>query len=448
MFALTATFLPTERDLLNATAVCKQWRTTLLSFPRLWCNVGGSLAKLEAYLERSKSAPIEVRLSSPQLAVSITPHTSRLVALTARVDDSPGFQEIIGHLRDPIPTLRSLEIRMRRYDEYLLGLPSGLDEGLFQHLNTLSLNTIPSFHGPQTFPCITELFLEIHLSHRAAILLLNAFERLPGLVKVSITFHAGWFFKINFPRIVTLPCIQELHLDAFAPGINRPARLQSIPPILQFLRLPKATSITLRSMFPLKTNLSVLPVAPFGKQLPNYVDLPELQIDMAGGFSGTAVFRSSSNAVLTYHTGPLENYRRDRLLWGGLLLSSVRRVTAVLEDPELEEAAWLSDMLGDLDFLELLDLGGDCSWVLQRLRRRLKRGATRIDIKKLIVRGGERAKTQAVKFESAKDGLGLKDMTVTYIPGPKKPAQDDTSGDDDTSDSDVTSDDEPSDDGD
>jgi len=33
--ALTATFVATERDLINTTAVCQQRRTALLSFPRL-----------------------------------------------------------------------------------------------------------------------------------------------------------------------------------------------------------------------------------------------------------------------------------------------------------------------------------------------------------------------------------------------------------------------------
>jgi hypothetical protein len=157
--ALTATFLATERDLINATAVCQQWRTALLSFPRLWRNAGGSSSELEAYLERSKSIPLKVTLSSPHLVVPITFHTSRLVALTVCVNDSPGFNHIAEHLRDPIPTLRSLEIRTENYQLHTLELPPGLREGLFRHLESLSLNAITSFRGPQTFPHITELSL-------------------------------------------------------------------------------------------------------------------------------------------------------------------------------------------------------------------------------------------------------------------------------------------------
>jgi hypothetical protein len=157
--ALTATFLATERDLISATAVCQQWRTALVSFPRLWRNAGGSSSELEAYLERSKSVPLKVTLSSPHSVVPITPHTSRLVALTIHVADSLGLNQITEHLPDPIPTLRSLEIRTKNLQISTLKFPSGLCEGLFRHLESLSLNTIPSFPGPQIFPHITELSL-------------------------------------------------------------------------------------------------------------------------------------------------------------------------------------------------------------------------------------------------------------------------------------------------
>ena len=204
--ALAITFLAEERDLINATAVCQHWRTTLLSFPRLWRNAGGSLSELKAYLERSKSVPIKVSLSSPQLVTSIVPHTFRLVALTVFVDDSSGLGEITEHLRDPIPTLRSLEIRRQHSRSEGLEYPSGLYEGLFRHLNTVFLPAIPSFRGPQTFPHITELFLCANTSRSAPLTaLMNTLERLPSLVRVSVKFQSRYWPEIEFPRTVTLP---------------------------------------------------------------------------------------------------------------------------------------------------------------------------------------------------------------------------------------------------
>jgi len=415
--ALSAAFLVTERDLINSTAVCRQWRTVLLSFPRLWYNAGGFSLELEAYLERSKSIPLEVTLSSPHLVALIIPHTSRLVALTISVVLPSSFNEIAEHLCDPIPTLRSLEIRTNNHQFRTLELSPGLREGLFRHLESLSLNAITSLHGSHTFPHITELSL--CTNENPYILptdLLDILKRLPGLVKVSVVFQASWYAHSYSPNITTLSFVREVHLRAFPVDESRGSA--SIPPILGFLELPRATSITLESGLPIHSMHSILPITSFGIRLPNYVELPELRIDTAMS-SGEAVFRSPQ-AVFTYRTGPLDDYKRERQLWGDLPVSSVRRVTAVLVDPALGcEDVWLVDMLGDPDFLELLELGGDCGWVLQRLRHRLVRGVMRVDIKALVVRGGEYAKSQALKLESVKDDLGLKNMTVTYIPDPE-----------------------------
>ena len=410
-FALAATFLGTERDLINATAVCQQWRSVLLSSPRLWCNPSGSSSKLEAYLERSKSVPLEITLSSAQSVDSIIPHTSRLVALTVCMDHLFGFDQIAERLRDPIPTLLSLEIRTERYPLHILDLPSSLREGLFRHLKSLTSDIV--LRGPHTFPHITELFLYTSGSSHDV---LNALKQLPGLVKVSLVFHVSQHTDPWSPNIVTLPCVQEIHLCPSAVDRRAPAIL----PILQFLTLPKVTSITIQSSLSLDSMDSILPTASFGERLPNYVELLELRIYTTMS-SKEVIFRSSSQAVFTYKTESLQEYERERRFWGNLPVSSVRRVAAVLADPRLgDEDMWLVDMLGDPDFLDLLELGGDCGRVLQRLRHRLVRGIKRIcGIKTLIVRGGEYAKSQALKLESVKDDLGLKNMTVTYILDPE-----------------------------
>jgi len=411
--ALVATFLPRERDLINATAVCQQWRAILLSFPRLWCNASGSSSELEAYLERSRSVPIQANLLRPELVVWIIPHTSRLVGLSIWVNDLREFNDFTCPLRFPIPTLHSLEIHTENLYMNHLELPPGIGEDLFLHLKKLCLEGISSLHGPQTFSHITELFLTMNAgSPRSTYDLLGTFEQLPGLEKIHAVFRSSWYPEINPAGTLTLPCVQELCLSA--PGDNGDNISRAIPPILRYLKLPNLTSLTVDSRSFLPSDPSILPVASFSEHLPNYFELPEVRIDTTMS-SGKITFRSPSQAVITFHTGALARYKRECRLWGDLPVSSVRRATAVLADPDFgREDRWLADMLMELSPLELLDLGGNCGWVLRRLRRRMA-GAMLIRIQTLIVRGGVYAMSQASKLESAKDDLRLQNMTVTYI---------------------------------
>ena len=64
-----------------------------------WLNAGGSSSEI-----KSKSTPIDVRLSSPGLAELVVPHASRLVSLTLRLDDSHSLSQVVRHLDYPIHT--------------------------------------------------------------------------------------------------------------------------------------------------------------------------------------------------------------------------------------------------------------------------------------------------------------------------------------------------------
>ena len=447
--------------MINVTAVCQQWRATLLSFPQVWRKAGGRSSELEAYLERSKSVPIEVNLSSPGLVTSIIPHASRLENLTVFVEDSVGFEQIVGHLCEPIPTLRSFTFLTKNPQLFVIEPPSGLSEGLFRHLENLYLYGTLGFRGSQSFPHITELVLcPGHSTSRLATSLLETLGQLPGLIKVNLLFLADWYTLIYSSKIVTLSCVEEIRL--FALDASGPTVGGAIPPILRFLKLPKATIISVQSPFPTWATIPVLPDAPFSEHLPNYVNLPELQIETKIG-SGEITFRSASQAVLTYRTGRLEVYERELQLWGGLPISSIRKVTAIqLDLINDREDIWLAGLLGELEFLELLELGGDCGHVLRHLRHRMLGGVISSGINALVIRGGEYAKSQAFKFDAVKGVMGLGNTTVTYIPDPGvqeryldfesasegEDLEDDYLGEGDESDEDGEDDDDDDDDGD
>ena len=415
--ALAATFLTKQRGVINATAVCQRWRATLLCFPQVWRKAGGRLSELEAYLERSKSVPIEVDLFYPWLVTSIVPHTSRIENLTVSVEDSAGFEQIAKHLCDPIPTLHSLKLSTQIPQLFTIEPHSGLFEGLFRHIKSLHLYGILSLRAPQSFPHITELFLCTgRCPLRPVADLVETLGQLPGLVKVDLLFQTDWYTHISSPKTITLSCVEEIRL--LTPDITGPSSGGAIPAIFQFLELPRATVVSVQSPFMKWSSTPVFPDASFSQHLPNYVNLPELRVEAKNG-SGELTFKSASQAVLIYHTGLLDDLGWEVQLWGHLPISSIRRVTMIQSSLIYEEEeGWFGGLLGELEFLELLELRGDCGHALMRLRHEMVRGIVRIDIDALVVHGGEYAKSQAFKFDAIKDEVGLGNMTVTYIPDP------------------------------
>ena len=160
--ALVATFFGPGRQLINVTAVCQHWRTTFLSSPRPWNRINCSTKTMfEAYLERSKSVPLEVRFrnTSLHLLESLTPHISRLSSLILVIrslQDPSGFEQLAHHLGNPIPTLNEFGIISgSRMDG--LTLPSGIGNNHFLHVKKLRLVQVFPLRAPRAFPHVTEL---------------------------------------------------------------------------------------------------------------------------------------------------------------------------------------------------------------------------------------------------------------------------------------------------
>jgi hypothetical protein len=418
--ALIATFFAKERELTKATAVCQYWRTTLLSFPRLWCNVGGSPAEIEAYLERSKSVPIDVDLHDPELNTQlIVPHISRLASLTVRPRHPSYLRKCEEHLRSPIPALRSFHLDIGYcYGVEDLELPSNFFNGSFSRLKKLDIGVVSSFRGPpQAFHCVTELTLRTNSDRISA--LFGIFEQLPALERVHITFQPRITREDNSDptpsATVILPHLQELSLSTFK-GYGSTTVIPKR--ILGFLKLPNLKSLRVELEEPQSSLFHpILPVAPIGEHLPNFAELPELQVDLDAA-SNEFRFKGPSQAVFTWiMRGWLQQFPYYTLRVG-LPLNSVRRLTVYMRDMREGSNEWIVVFLQDLDFLEQLELGGECGGVLQRLHDGVAQGKIHLHIQNLIVRAGEYEKRAALEFESAKDAMGL-GLTVTYIPDPK-----------------------------
>ena len=409
--AHTATFFAKERDLINATAVCRHWRTTCLSYPLLWRNARGSSSEIQAYLERSGSATLDVELSHPSLVDLIAPHFYRLVGLTVRSDEPSSLSEFEYHLRHPIPTLHTFRISVNggRYDPRL-EFPLDLRNPSFSHVKKLELK---GFLTPwdYEFPYVTELVLDT--SPTGSInRILKTLEQFPALEKVHITFRRE-MEPVFHADVTTLPHVREMSLSMFK-TIVFPPRL---PTIFVSLRLPNLTSLRIQTSGNVMARRIALPLQTFYDRLPNFAELPELQVKM-GNSSPELTLRSTSQATLKYLPGKWDYDRLGREVWGGLPLDSVQRMTVdMVHRPSDRKFQWFIVLLRDLMWLEHLELDGECEDAIQWLCREMKEGTRSLPIQTLTVRCGKHVRRQALRLKRLADAAGLT-TTLVRVPDP------------------------------
>ncbi|KAF9782902.1 hypothetical protein BJ322DRAFT_1073218 [Thelephora terrestris] len=407
--AHVATFFAKERDLVNATAVCRHWRETLLSFPRLWRNAGGNSPEIKAYIERSKSTPLDVSLLYPSFVEFVIPHASRLAGLTVRLVKSSNFSQIAERLRNPLPMLHTFRVTVIPPHPHALEFPPDLDNPFLSQTKKLELRGISTFLGPQSFPNVTELVLHtIRYVSTPMDRFLRTFEQLPSLERVSITFHASLYTNEDH-RVVTLSHVQEMSLSVFADHVTD----AHLPDILQYLRLPKLTSLCVQSLPRLTYYRPIFPHTTFREHLPNLAQLPELQVNI-GMSSDEVTFRSPSGATLKYLAGPLSDYEsHESRIWRQLPLRTVRRLTVNMGHQLIgSEFDWLSRLLQDLEFLEHLELGGECGEGLRWLCGEMTQDRMHSGVETLTVRCGEHERPQALKLKRLADAAGV---TTTLI---------------------------------
>jgi hypothetical protein len=412
--AQVVAFLEPGHQLVNATAVCRHWRATLLSFPRLWSTIHfPDPMQFEAYLKRSKSAPLEVRLVYFSLFKSLVPHTSRLAALAIRVAHSSDFNQVAQYLPNPIPTLHKFTIISSGLN--ILELPSGIGIDHFMHVRELELEDFSSFQAPCAFPRVTKLIWRMSPPDGDPVqllVLLNTLERLPVLEEAHLDFQIS-LYPHPRPHVVTLPRLRRMSLRC-----SKDWRVE-IPRILEFLKLPGLTSLVVDAAPELPTPF---PATSFGEHLPTLAELPEMEVYIPGGV-GRVRFRSPSQAVLDYRAigepSGRAAYSYDRWFWGGLPLHSVRRLVVKLgKRDDWVDVVWLVCLLRDLRSLEHLEFEGRGGRVLRRLRRLLMRRDIHLRIKTLTVRSAVHDTHQVMRLKDVADGLGL-EIIVTRLPDPE-----------------------------
>ena len=113
VLAKVLSFRHDDRDLISATHVCEQWRSTLLSTPLLWTEVVfGDPDRTFTYLERSKGTPLHVSIGGSTLD-SLTGDMSWISRMsTLTITGAQGqIESIAGQLCSPAPLLQSLTFK-------------------------------------------------------------------------------------------------------------------------------------------------------------------------------------------------------------------------------------------------------------------------------------------------------------------------------------------------
>ena len=385
---------------MNATAVCQHWRATLLSSPRSWNRINCATSTMfKTYLKRSKSVPLEVQLRDTSLPLLelLGHHISRLSSLTLVMEDSSGFEQLARHLGNPIPTLNEFGIIAKPGAKELM-LSSHIRNDHLLHVKKLRLVEVPSLRAPHAFPNVTELkWITRNFTPFSGSL--ETLVELPTLERVEIVFQGfSLFAQIIHPHSVTLPNVQRMSLHCSGGGV---------PNLLEFLKLPSLTSLVVSGIWNTGRPLAILPVTHFSENIPNFAQLPEMEIAMRCQHNRVS-FRSPSRATLDYcielrprRRRPCDHYRK---FWGGLPVDSIRRLVVDMwtEDGD----GWVVDLLCDMRSLEHLEFRSRGGHAPRYLREMLMEGYSPPEMKTLTVYfGSGSAARQVQRLEDVADSL-------------------------------------------
>jgi len=261
-----------ERDILAASHVCRHWRDTLISSPRLWAKFQCvDMARTLQYLARSEPVPINVTAdfdSDIQAVIALKSATDRFGSLTLRLQPFDLLQ-VFRHLATPAPSLERLEVSAMAHrgggPKFRPTIPATFLGGSTPALKSLHLNGINTKLTFSEFPALTHLALvtnvqifdmsELFRVFTSATLLeevsvqisgpttpipeSQGVVKLPRMKKLSFSNTVGKFPK-HFLSLLVMPRVGEVKLAISLPGQDTrtirdflPAQLQNFPHLLK-----------------------------------------------------------------------------------------------------------------------------------------------------------------------------------------------------------------------
>jgi len=235
-----------KHDLVVATQVCWYWRSTLVSRPSLWTcfqfrrESRHDIDRTLTYLERSKSAPIDVNIENNwerhlDALEYLAPHIARTRSLVIRTFLNIHTVSLL--FCNPAPLLQHLEFCntsgvVRHIPDNFLGqrAPS-LRSVNFAHI-------CPTLESLFPLPNLTEFHLSLGPATPFRVGALFRFlSESPLLQKIRIDVHNRSVQDVSLDKVISLESLVELHCGRNWAG-------QIIP----FLRLPRLKRLQVTSL--------------------------------------------------------------------------------------------------------------------------------------------------------------------------------------------------------
>jgi len=246
LFALIPDYLDDDDDLITMTHVCRGWRELLIARPSLWVRLDcTNTDETRVYIERSKSAPLELSLYDPvdagyleEAFLLVVPHIGRLKSLSLDGGGDNFLQGLTPYFSRPIPLLNELIIDVNwelspvisneLFNGNLSSLCSLSLSGVTTHLpwrNLLNLTTFKLSHTPEEKTSITQLLDFLKDAHH--------------LRDIEFTYSTPSSSDASPGRVLSLPHLEKLNIKV--------DRVHSI--LLNHLSIPAGALLALTSGF-------------------------------------------------------------------------------------------------------------------------------------------------------------------------------------------------------
>jgi hypothetical protein len=338
VLALIPAFRGSERDLINATAVCKRWRRTLVSTPSLWNNIICFKRErlvviaphIRAYLERSRSVPVnaQIHVSSSRL---LSPHAERISSLRVFMGNYPSNVEALArHFSKPTPLLEAISLQVQDGDRTLV-LPPLFFDAFLSSVRTFTLEGATLAPGSCRLSRLTKFTLETCIKTSVpCVALLDSLAQMTLLQVFEVKLYCGHPpDAVPRNRVVTLPHLEEITITTNGQLIGP---LEN--PISPVLCLPNARRVNIHSINAIEVPPTpILPLS-FEQRLPGLSATPEVSVTL--GRELNIELCGLHQSKLTLSIDAILHSAISLSMFGGAPFGSVRKLHVRLPRPPVD----------------------------------------------------------------------------------------------------------------